>query len=140
MAIPSVSNLSHPLPVAPYVPADTLAQDAAVTVTAAADSQKSAAFGESGSGNAKNPFQEEAQQFQALPAQSVETALDDLNKNLEAWSTKLRFEMDPDAQRLVVTVLDSETGDTIRTIPSDAVIRVAKMIVNLQGQLVKTQA
>ena len=139
MAIPSVTSVSHPLPVTPFAPVDALAQDAAVTVTAASDSQKGAASGESAFGNGRNPFQDEAQS-QPVSAQSLESALDDLNKNLEAWSTKLRFEMDPEAQRLVVTVLDSETGDTIRTIPSDAVIRVAKMIVNLQGQVVKTQA
>lgn len=135
MAIPSVSPVSQPM-IAPAPPlAEPLLQDAAVTVTASADAQKSAMGGDKAASGDPRPSQGDAQ-----PAPTLEKAIEELNRSFEAWSTRLRFEMDPEAQRLVVTVLDSETGDTIRTIPSDAVIRVAKMIVNLQGQLVKTQA
>lgn len=67
-------------------------------------------------------------------------ALDEINGSLQAWATGMRFEMDPDAQRLVVSIIDSKTGETLRTVPSDAVIRIAKMIVQLQGQNVDTKA
>lgn len=70
----------------------------------------------------------------------LEKALEALNSNMEAWSTGMRFDMDDEAQRLVVSIIDSKTGDVIRTVPSDAVIRVAKMIVQLQGRMVDTQA
>jgi len=73
-------------------------------------------------------------------APSLEKALEEINSQMQAWSTQLQFKMDPDAQRLVVTIVDSETGDTLRTIPSDAVLRVAKMIVKLQGNAVETAA
>ncbi|MER1966546.1 flagellar protein FlaG [Castellaniella sp. GW247-6E4] len=70
----------------------------------------------------------------------MEKALDSVNRSLEAWSTGMRFEMDEDAQRLVVSIIDSATGEVLRTVPSDAVLRVAKMIVQLQGAGVDTRA
>ncbi|MDS1141148.1 flagellar protein FlaG [Pusillimonas sp. SM2304] len=69
----------------------------------------------------------------------LEKALEMLNSNLKAWSTGMRFDVDPEAQRVVVSIIDNETGDVLRTVPSDAVIRVAKMIVQLQGKSVDTR-
>ena len=66
-------------------------------------------------------------------------ALKALNSNMEAWSTGMRFDIDPEAQRVVVSIIDSKTGDVLRTIPTDAVIRVARMIVQLQGRNVDTK-
>ena len=74
------------------------------------------------------------------PKSSLEKALESVNDSLQAWSTGMRFEMDEDAQRLVVSIVDSTSGDVLRKIPSDAVLRVAKMIVQLQGSGVDTQA
>jgi len=73
-------------------------------------------------------------------AQTLEKALDDINRQMKAWSTQLQFEIDPDIHRVVVSIVDSESGDVMRTIPSDAVLRVARMIVKLQGNAVETSA
>lgn len=70
----------------------------------------------------------------------LEEALQDVNDSLKAWSTGMRFDIDPEAQRVVVSIVDSESGEVLRTVPSDAVIRIAKMIVQLQGQSVSTRA
>ncbi|TAN27738.1 MAG: flagellar protein FlaG [Castellaniella sp.] len=71
---------------------------------------------------------------------SLEKALDSVNDSLKAWSTGMRFDMDKDAQRLVISIVDSSTGKVLRTIPSEAVLRVAKMIAKFQGSGVDTQA
>lgn len=71
---------------------------------------------------------------------SLEKALELVNNNLQAWSTGMRFDVDSDAQRVVISIVDSSTGEVLRTVPSDAVLRVAKMIVQLQGSLVDTKA
>ena len=71
---------------------------------------------------------------------SLDQALEDVNNSLKAWSTGMRFDIDPDAQRVVVSIIDSESGEVLRTVPSDAVIKIAKMIVQLQGQSVSTSA
>jgi len=70
----------------------------------------------------------------------LEHALEDVNNALKAWSTGMRFDIDPEAQRVVVSIVDSTTGEVLRTVPSDAVIKIAKMIVQLQGQGVRTSA
>ena len=71
---------------------------------------------------------------------SSENTLANLNDNLRAWATGLRFDIDPEAQRLVVSIVDSQSGEVLRTVPSEAVIRIAKMIAQLQGQQINTQA
>jgi flagellar protein FlaG len=48
--------------------------------------------------------------------------------------------MDDEAQRLVVSIVDNSTGEVLRTVPSDAVIQIAKMIVQLQGNAVSVKA
>src|SRR5690606_15386197 len=76
----------------------------------------------------------------AVQPSPLDKALESVNHSLEAWSTGMRFEMDEDAQRLVVSIIDSTTGEVLRTVPSDAVLRVARMIVQLQGSGVDTRA
>ncbi len=71
---------------------------------------------------------------------SFSGSLDEINDGLQAWATGMRFDIDPEAQRLVVSIIDSQSGEVLRTVPSDAVIRIAKMIVQLQGQHVNTKA
>lgn len=73
-------------------------------------------------------------------AKPLEQALEDVNNTLKAWSTGMRFDIDPDAQRVVVSIVDSVSGEVLRTVPSDAVIKIAKMIVQLQGQSISTSA
>lgn len=71
---------------------------------------------------------------------SLDKALEKVNDNMKAWSTGMRFDVDPEAERIVVSIIDSATGEVLRTVPSDAVIRVAKMIVQLQGKSIDTKA
>ncbi|HRO20873.1 MAG TPA: flagellar protein FlaG [Alcaligenes phenolicus] len=71
---------------------------------------------------------------------TLDESLENLNASMEAWATGMRFDMDEDAQRLVVSIIDSNTGEVLRTVPSEAVIQVARMIVQLQGTMINTQA
>lgn len=84
--------------------------------------------------------QDQQQQQQDTSARGLDETLEDLNARMQAWSTGLRFTVDEDAQRVVVSIVDNNTGEVIRTVPSDAVLKVAKMIVQLQGQVVDTKA
>lgn len=71
---------------------------------------------------------------------TLDDTLDQINSSLQAWSTGIRFDMDDEAQRLVVSIVDNSTGEVLRTVPSDAVIQIAKMIVQLQGNAVSVKA
>jgi len=96
--------------------------------------------GSSAGGSAAGDAADRREPAQDPAPGGLDKALREVNQSMEAWSTSLHFEVDPDAQRLVVSVLDARTGEVLRTIPSEAVIRVAKMIVNLQGRGVATRA
>lgn len=74
------------------------------------------------------------------PKSSLEKALESVNESLKAWATGVRFEMDKDAQQLVISIVDNSSGEVIKTIPSEAMLRIAKMIVQLQGAGVDTKA
>ncbi|MGB6242130.1 MAG: flagellar protein FlaG [Castellaniella sp.] len=94
------------------------------------------------SGTSKQAGQQHSmlKDYPEQPKSSLEKALEAVNGNLQAWSTGVRFDMDKDTQKLVISIVDSATGDVIKTIPSEAMLRIAKMITQLQGSGVDTQA
>ena len=69
---------------------------------------------------------------------SVETALQSINNEMASWSNQMQFTIDPDTHRVVVDIIDPKTGKTISTIPSETVLRIAKMITKFQGNAVAT--
>ena len=74
-----------------------------------------------------------------LTADATNKALDEVNGHLQAWSTGMQFKFDEEAQRIVVSIIDNHSGEVLRTVPSEAVLQVAKMIVQMQGQGVDTK-
>lgn len=78
-------------------------------------------------------------QEKVLP-NSIEGALEQLNAQMRPWATGMQFEMDPELERLVISIIDNETGAVLRSIPSETLLRVAKMITSFQGQHVNTHA
>jgi len=75
-------------------------------------------------------------QFRQEPGEAIA----EINASLTAWSTNLRFDVDPDLNRLVVSVIDPDSGEVLRTIPNEVVMRIAKFAAGLQGKLVDTAA
>ncbi|KOF52456.1 MULTISPECIES: flagellar protein FlaG [unclassified Achromobacter] len=126
--------------VSPIAPAAVLATPAAAApVPVAAEPAVSVTPAAAATDNAGPDSSTSRQQSgsQKLP---IERALDEINDQMKAWSTQLQFEVDPDVHQVVVSVVDAESGDVIRTIPSEAVLKIAKMIVNMQGNGIKTSA
>ena len=73
-------------------------------------------------------------------SRSAEETFEEINHAMQAWDTGMRFEIDEDTQQLVVSIVDSKTGDVIRQVPSEEVLHIAKMISQFQGQLVSVKA
>lgn len=73
----------------------------------------------------------------ATPVQT-ENALREVNASLKAIG--LEFEVDEDTDKMVVKVIDKETGEMIRQMPSEEVIRIAKVLGKMQGMLVSETA
>ncbi|MCD0504627.1 flagellar protein FlaG [Bordetella petrii] len=123
----AVSPLA-PAPLAlPAVAVAPVPPEPAVVVTPAAASADSGGAQDAAAGTGQ-------------PTLPLERAMEEINQQLRAWKTQLQFEIDPNVHQVVVTVVDSETGEKLRTIPSDALLRIARMIVQMQGKAVQTTA
>ena len=81
----------------------------------------------------------------AAPPQRAATP-SELQKQIEATlaesrvQTNLKFRVDEDARRVVVSVVDSDTGETILQIPDDAALAVARRLADTGSGLLDQQA
>ena len=67
-------------------------------------------------------------------------ALRSINAFLESNSSSLEFSLDQDSKRVIVKVVDAQTNDVIRQIPTEEAIEISKALDKLQGLLVNSQA
>lgn len=70
---------------------------------------------------------------------SLEKALQQLNEKMQPWATGIKFEIDSELDRLVVSIIDNHSGEVLRTIPSETLLQIAKMITTFQGQNIDTK-
>jgi len=92
-----------------------------------------------------------------VPKQAVATAVEQMQDFAQVMSRQLQFDVDEDSGRTVVRVIDKDSGDIIRQIPSDEILALARHMKELMeeestsvagrgmrdqpvGLLVKTQA
>lgn len=66
---------------------------------------------------------------------NLQAAIEHLNKQLASSGRNLGFTMDDVLNRPIVKVTNTQTGELIRQIPSDAVIKVAHTLEELKGLL-----
>jgi len=72
---------------------------------------------------------------------AVEQAVKEIQQAMATMSSSdLHFSIDGDTKQTVVRVVDSQTGNTIRQIPSQEVIDIAKAMGRAQGLLLRQQA
>lgn len=72
--------------------------------------------------------------------EALESAVRELNASMADQSIGLRFEVDSDTDRLVVKVVDRASGELIRQIPSEEVLRIARLLGKVPGVLVSQSA
>jgi len=58
-----------------------------------------------------------------------------LNSSVKKVPTSLEFSIDEASNRFVVQVTDAATGEIIRNVPGDAILRMAKQLESLKGIL-----
>lgn len=68
-------------------------------------------------------------------AGQVQQSVEEVNKMMADLSISVQFKIDPDYKELIVRVVDQDTGKLIRQIPSVDVVKMAKAMDNLKGQL-----
>ena len=67
--------------------------------------------------------------------ENLHEAIERLNQQLKANGRDLSFQMDEEIDRPIITVRNIETGEVVRQIPSEEVIRVAHSIEDAKGLL-----
>lgn len=72
--------------------------------------------------------------------ENVDQAVQQVNDMLQAFSQKLEFSVDKETDAFVVKVVDKETKEVIRQIPSEEMLSLAKALDKLQGLLIKDKA
>lgn len=70
-----------------------------------------------------------------LTPEKLRDVLKFANEALEGAENSLRFRIDESIDRPVVSVVDKDTGDIIRQLPSEELLRIAKSIETMKGVL-----
>jgi flagellar protein FlaG len=78
-----------------------------------------------------------SEQVHAAPPSSeqVRRAAEVINRQLQVVAPNLRFSVDEDTGKTVVRVVDTDTGEIIRQVPSEEALAISRSIDRLQGLL-----
>ena len=84
------------------------------------------------------PVVEPVREIETAKATSTQlnSALAEINQTLKLASIGVQFEFDKEANTMVTKVMDVESGEVIRQMPSEEVVRFSKALGKLQGLLV----
>lgn len=74
------------------------------------------------------PLEQSSESEKELPREKLEKAVSHLSDYVQTVSRELQFEIDDDINDVIVTVVDRDTGDVIRQIPQDEVVRMARYL------------
>jgi flagellar protein FlaG len=109
-------------------------------VTAAATQGSSAASQAASSRTVKTQDSGANAPTNAPTLDQITKALDEVRAVVQPVAQSLRFTMDLDSGRTIIKVMDTETNDVIRQIPSEEILAMSRAIDKLRGLLVKQTA
>ena len=66
--------------------------------------------------------------------------LSDINKAMQFMSRELEFSVDTDSQRTVVKIIDQQTKEVIRQMPTAEALEIGKALEKVQGLLIRQTA
>ena len=73
-------------------------------------------------------------------ANQVQQAVEEIQQTMEKLAQNLQFSIDKDTGITVITVLDSQTQEVIRQIPTEEAVSIARTLDKVQGLLFNDQA
>jgi flagellar protein FlaG len=76
----------------------------------------------------------------AASIDQVKQAVEDINKSLQSLSQGLEFSVDTDTKEVIVKVIDQQTKEVLRQMPSKEALEIAKALDQVLGKLIKTKA
>lgn len=72
--------------------------------------------------------------------QELERAVKNINKIVQAQAQNLEFSIDTDSNRTIVKVVDQQTKEILRQIPSVEALNISKSLDQLTGLLIRQKA
>lgn len=66
-------------------------------------------------------------------AAEAAASLQEINRSFQQMSIGVQFELDKETDTMVAKVVDAQTGELIRQIPSEEALHIAKVMGKLQG-------
>lgn len=85
-------------------------------------------------------LQESAAVKAAISEEQLDNAVSNINNVLSLRSQELEFTVDKESERTIVTVIDKNTKEVIRQMPSREALEIAKALDRLQSLLTKQTA
>jgi flagellar protein FlaG len=122
------------LPVARSVSTDTVSEGAKPSKEANVEVAKKTQSVEQVNSRMLDQRSRSSEQIRGLQ-ERLEEAIRTLNDKMAASPKDLRFSVDEISKRLLVVVTNEDTGEVIRQVPAEAVLRVAHNIEALKGVL-----
>jgi flagellar protein FlaG len=88
------------------------------------------------------PVAAEAQVEELPPAEmaELEQAVESLNQALQDIKRELRFSVDDDTGRMIVKVINADTDEVVRQIPSEQLLNAVRHMEQQAGLLLDTEA
>ncbi|MCC7643711.1 MULTISPECIES: flagellar protein FlaG [unclassified Janthinobacterium] len=72
--------------------------------------------------------------------EELDQAVSELNQSPQVKTQGLQFSIDEDSQRTVVKIIDQETQEVLRQIPTREALEIAKSFASAKGQLISQSA
>ena len=69
----------------------------------------------------------------AVDRKAIEQTIAKVREAIGPANASLKIEIDPDSDRVIVKVLDDQSGELIRQIPSQEMVEIAKRLDTMQG-------
>ncbi len=87
-----------------------------------------------------NPVAQAESTKKTYMREQVNQAVEAINKTIQAASQNLEFSVDKDTRDVIVKVIDQQTKQVLRQIPTEEALDIAKSLDKLQGLLIKQTA
>lgn len=70
----------------------------------------------------------------------IQSKIDDINRQLQLRAVSVRFQIDPGYKDVILKVVDQQDGKVVLQIPSEEVVRIAKVMDQMKGVLLEKTA
>ncbi|MFZ6753131.1 flagellar protein FlaG [Undibacterium sp. Dicai25W] len=75
----------------------------------------------------------------AVDKAQLQHAVSSINKSLQDKGQDVRFSVDQDSKRVVVKIIDQNTNQVLRQIPTEQALEISQSLDKLQGLLIKQE-